>query len=233
MNEVKALICKDIHKSYGEGGSVLSILRGIDLEVGRGETVAVTGPSGSGKSTLLNILGILEPPDSGTVLIGGTDAWLSSERKRAVLRNRKLGFVFQFHHLMEEFTILENVSIPLLIAGRTKAEAREAAASILREVGMEARAHHFPSSVSGGERQRAAIARALVTRPDVVLADEPSGNLDPVNGERLRDLMRQLASDHGQAFVVATHSAALAGGLDRSCRLVSGRLVEEAPVCRA
>lgn len=233
MNDVKALVCRDICKSYGEGGSVLSILRGIDLEVGRGETVAVTGPSGSGKSTLLNILGILEPPDSGIVLIGGTDAWLSSERRRAVLRNRKLGFVFQFHHLMEEFTILENVSIPLLIAGRPKAEAREAAASILGEVGMEARADHFPSSVSGGERQRAAIARALVTRPDVVLADEPSGNLDPMNGERLRDLMRQLASDHGQAFVVATHSATLAAGSDRSYRLVSGRLVEEDPVCRA
>lgn len=227
MSDTPALSCRGIRKSYREGGASLEVLRGIDLEAAPGEIVAVTGPSGSGKSTLLNILGVLEPPDSGSVLIGGIDAWLSPEGGRAALRNRRLGFVFQFHHLMEEFTVLENVSIPLLIAGSAKAEAEETASAILREVGLEGLAGRFPSKISGGERQRAAIARALVARPDVVLADEPTGNLDPVNGERLRDLIVQLARDHGQAFVLATHSAALAAGSDRVYRLASGLLIRE------
>ncbi len=233
MSSDTVLRCCGIRKSFGEGGTLLRILEGIDLEIRRGEVVAVTGPSGSGKSTLLNILGILEPPDSGTVEIAGRDAWRASERVRASIRNRNLGFVFQFHHLLEEFTIIENVMMPLLIAGSSHAAASGAAAGMLSHVGLEGRSEHFPSQVSGGERQRAAVARALVTGPDVVLADEPTGNLDAASGDRLKSLVGRLARDLGQAFVIATHSPSLASGADRVFRLASGRLYEGDDLCGA
>jgi lipoprotein-releasing system ATP-binding protein len=225
MSEQPAVMaCEGVTKSYGQGDSVISVLRGIDMIVHRGEIVAVTGPSGSGKSTLLNILGILEPPDSGRVTISGTDAWASGEARRALLRNRNLGFVFQFHHLLEEFTLLENTMLPALLAGRSRREAAGLAADLLEEVSLTPRASHFPSQVSGGERQRAAVARALVCSPGVVLADEPTGNLDAANGGKLQLLMRSLCGTHGQAFVIATHSESLAAGADRVLRLSEGRL---------
>jgi len=224
MSEAAVLSCEGIVKSYRQGEGLVEVLKGVDLEVTPGEILAVTGPSGSGKSTLLNILGILEPPDRGIVRIASADAWSVSESRRAAMRNRSLGFVFQFHHLLEEFTVLENVMLPALIAGRSRQEAAGAAAALLEEVRLMPRAGHFPSKISGGERQRAAVARALVCRPDVVLADEPTGNLDSGNSMKLMDLVRNLSSAHRQAFVLATHSEELASRADRILRLAEGRL---------
>jgi lipoprotein-releasing system ATP-binding protein len=225
-----AVSCRSLGKSYGEGESRVQVLSCLDLEVASGEMVAVTGPSGSGKSTLLNLLGILEQPDTGTVLLGGVDPWRVGEQRRAVLRNRHLGFVFQFHHLLGEFTLLENVAMPLLIGGADRRRAFSEASGLLGEVGLSGLLGRFPSTVSGGERQRAAVARALATSPVVVLADEPTGNLDPENGAVLRDLMRRLSRDRGQAFVIATHSRELAASADRALDLRSGRLHPAPPV---
>jgi lipoprotein-releasing system ATP-binding protein len=218
---------RDIRKSYGQGDTTLEILRGATIGVRRGEVVSVSGPSGSGKSTLLHILGVLDRPDGGRVLIGGRDAWEGSERSRARIRNRSLGFVFQFHHLMEEFTIAENVAMPLLLAGENRRTAMIRAGKLLQQVEMDHRAGHFPSEVSGGERQRTAVARALVREPDVVLADEPTGNLDAVASGRVEKMILELAETRGQAFILATHSRELASRAHRRTFLRGGAVVEE------
>lgn len=220
----KVLSAHNICKSYGSGASYISILKGAALEVGPGEVVSIVGPSGSGKSTFLHICGVLDAPDEGTVEIRGIDAWSVSERRRAVIRNRDLGFIFQFHHLLEEFTILENVAMPSLLAGNSRKQAFRSSEELLREVGLAKRLHHFPSQASGGERQRAAVARALILSPSVVLADEPTGNLDASNSSVVENMMMELAEKRDQAFVIATHSMELADRAHRKLLLEEGRL---------
>jgi lipoprotein-releasing system ATP-binding protein len=211
-------------KTFRETGQELSILAGADLSVLPGEVVAVLGVSGAGKSTLLQILGTLDRPDAGSLRIGGTDALSLGDRALSALRARHLGFVFQFHHLMPDFSAAENVAFPLLIAGSSRRQALERAGELLEEVGLSERAGHFPAELSGGERQRVALARALCAGPDVVLADEPTGNLDPASSARLYYQLRALAVHRGQAFVIATHDMELAGRADRRLRLVGGVL---------
>jgi lipoprotein-releasing system ATP-binding protein len=201
------------------------VLSGIDLTVSRGEFVAIVGSSGSGKSTLLHLLGALDSPSSGTVRLGGQSYGDETSENLAAIRNRKLGFVFQFHHLLREFTALENVMMPLLIAGEDEARARSRAEELLAAVGLAGRMSHRPSQLSGGEQQRAAVARALAADPLVVLADEPSGNLDQANSERLHQLFAHLSREFETALVVVTHNRSLAGRADRVLSLEGGRLV--------
>lgn len=212
-------------KGYrGGDGSAISVLDGVDLTVARGEMVAVIGASGSGKSTLLHVLGALERPDAGRVSLGGTPTAGASDEALAELRNRQVGFVFQFHHLLKEFSALENVMMPMRIAERPLAEARARATDLLERVGLGARVHHRPAELSGGEQQRAAVARALALQPPVLLADEPSGNLDHQNAERLHDLFASLAADMGLGLVVVTHNRSLAERAHRVLHLEDGRL---------
>jgi len=217
---------RGVTKSYsgGDGGTV-DVLTGADLAVRRGEMVAIVGASGSGKSTFLHVLGALERPTTGAVLLAGTPVASLSDDKLAALRNRTVGFVFQFHHLLREFSALENVMFPLRIAGKSVGEARERAESLLERVGMSSRRHHRPAELSGGEQQRAAVARALAAGPAVLLADEPSGNLDQDNATRLHDLFGTLARDMGLGLVVVTHNLSLAARADRSLTFEAGRLV--------
>ncbi|MFI5208802.1 MAG: ABC transporter ATP-binding protein [Gemmatimonadales bacterium] len=222
-----ALEARNLGKTYvGGDGQLLEILAGLDLAVQRGEFVAIVGASGAGKSTLLHLLGALDHPTSGTVSLDGTDYGQADPAELAAIRNRKLGFVFQFHHLLREFSALENVMFPLLIAGVPDAAAREKARRLLTLVGLEGRLSHRPNQLSGGEQQRVAVARALVNDPVVVLADEPSGNLDHHNSERLHDLFGQLAAEFGSAVVVVTHNRMLAARADRVLSLEDGRLVD-------
>jgi lipoprotein-releasing system ATP-binding protein len=222
-----ALEARGLGKTYtGGDGQLLEILSGLDLAVQRGEFIAIVGASGAGKSTLLHLLGALDHPTTGTVLLDGTDYGQADPVQLAAIRNRKLGFVFQFHHLLREFSALENVMFPLLIAGAADAVAREKARRLLTVVGLEGRLSHRPNQLSGGEQQRVAVARALVNDPVVVLADEPSGNLDHHNSERLHDLFAQLASEFGTAVVVVTHNRLLASRADRVLSLEDGHLVD-------
>jgi lipoprotein-releasing system ATP-binding protein len=200
------------------------VLEGLDLEVAAGERVAIVGASGVGKSTLLHVLGTLDRADQGALRIGGDDVFALAEAQRCAFRNRTLGFVFQFHHLLPEFTALENVAMPLLVARRPREEAFERAAKLLAEVGLAERTEHRPGMLSGGEQQRVAVARALSGRPRLLLADEPTGDLDSATGERLSALIGELARAHGLTVVVVTHNAALARSCDRVLRLESGRL---------
>ena len=215
-----------LFKRYRVGDADLEVLKGVDLSVERGEVVAVVGPSGVGKSTLLHILGGLDRPSAGSLWIDSVDVFALSDAERARFRNREIGFVFQFHHLLNDFTALENVMLPLMIRGQAAAQAQEAAASLLGRIGLSGRMHHLPSELSGGESQRVAVVRALVAHPKVVLADEPSGNLDVERSAELHDLIWELAHGQEQAFVMATHDMALAGRADRIIRMEDGGIVD-------
>ena len=211
-----------ITKSFGS----LQVLRGIDLQVNRGEVVAIVGPSGAGKTTLLQILGTLDRPDEGEVIIDGENVSRLSATKIAHFRNKNIGFVFQFHQLLPEFTALENVMIPALIGGTSKKEARQRAQELLDFMGLAARADHKPNQLSGGEKQRVAVARALVNHPAVVFADEPSGSLDTHNKEELHRLFFDLRDRMGQTFVIVTHDEALASQTDRTIHMLDGYITE-------
>lgn len=220
------LEAQGLRKVYrGGDGNPIEVLSGVDFTVSRGEFVAIVGASGSGKSTLLHLLGALDSPSSGTVRLGGQSYSEESVESLAAIRNRKLGFVFQFHHLLREFTALENVMMPLLISGEDEAKARSRAEELLADVGLAGRMSHRPSQLSGGEQQRAAVARALVADPLVVLADEPSGNLDSANSERLHQLFAHLSREFETALIVVTHNRSLAARADRVLSLEGGRLV--------
>ena len=211
-----------IEKSFGK----LKVLKGIDLSVAESEVLSIMGASGAGKTTLLQILGTLSTPDSGSLAIAGIDVLSLDSRLLAVFRNTKVGFVFQFHHLLPEFTAMENIMIPALIAGKSMKTAKAEAASLLEELGLSDRSGHKPSELSGGEQQRVAIARALVNRPAVVFADEPSGNLDSVTKKELHSLFFRLRDTHGQTFVIVTHDPDLASMCDRSLYMQDGLFVE-------
>lgn len=219
------LAARGLRKVYAGGdGQPLEVLRGVDMEVRRGEFVAIVGSSGAGKSTLLHLLGALDSPSAGDIWLDGSRYADLDARGAAELRNRKLGFVFQFHHLLREFSALENVTMPLLIAGTALRQARSRAEEVLSEVGLAGRMSHRPAELSGGEQQRCAVARALVHDPNVVLADEPSGNLDHANAERLHEMFFRLAREYETAVVVVTHNRQLAGRADRVLWLEDGRL---------
>lgn len=215
----------DLHKSFAMGGQFLPVLKGINLSISKGELIAIVGASGAGKSTLLHILGLLDHPTKGTVTFNGQDLFQLSESARAEFRNRRIGFVFQFHHLLPEFTALENACMPALIQRRNPEEVRREAVAILKEVGLEARLHHKPGELSGGEQQRVAVARALLQKPDLVLADEPTGNLDTHTGDALFSLMRELNKARGTTFVIVTHNDKLSAQSDRIVHMQDGQIV--------
>jgi lipoprotein-releasing system ATP-binding protein len=223
----EAVIVADaVVKSFrGGDGSILEVLRGVDLAVRPGESVAIIGSSGSGKSTLLHLLGGLDRPTSGEVRVGGRSVQDLSTDELSRLRNETIGFVFQFHHLLREFSVLENVMMPQLIGGRKKSRAKERACELLSDVGMSSRLEHRPSQLSGGEQQRVAVARALSNQPLALLADEPSGNLDPSTSNRLHDLLFGVSERYGTAMVLVTHNMRLASRSDRVLEVQEGRLV--------
>jgi len=224
---MKVLEAHDLAKSYvGGDGGVITVLSGVTLQVARGEMIAIVGASGAGKSTLLHILGALERPTRGYVVLAGEPVHERTDDELAAIRNRQVGFVFQFHHLLREFTALENVMMPLRIKGEDERAARGRAEELLAQVGLSGRMQHRPSELSGGEQQRTAVARSLAMDPALLLADEPSGNLDHMNAERLHDLLAELSRDLEIAMVVVTHNRSLAGRADRVLLLEDGVLAE-------
>ena len=214
-----SIILRNITKSFGS----LQVLKGIDLDIAQGEVVSIVGPSGAGKTTLLQIMGTLERADSGSIIINGTDISSLKNQALARFRNQHIGFVFQFHQLLPEFTALENITIPALIAGRSQREARQRAEELLDFMGLADRAAHKPAELSGGEKQRVAVARALVNRPAVILADEPSGSLDSANKAELHALFFRLRDEMGQTFVIVTHDEELAKTTDRTIQMKDGK----------
>ncbi|ANS85129.1 lipoprotein-releasing ABC transporter ATP-binding protein LolD [Vibrio scophthalmi] len=220
------LQCRDVTKIYHEGALETQVLKGVSFDLKRGELVSIIGTSGSGKSTLLHVLGALDDTSAGQVTFLGQELSKLSSNKQAKLRNKHLGFVYQFHHLLADFSALENVAMPLLIGGMKVAEAKQKALALLDKVGLSHRVEHRPSELSGGERQRVAIARALVNSPDLVLADEPTGNLDHKTALAIYDLMRELNQESGTAFLVVTHDGELAGKMDRQLHMKDGLLVD-------
>ncbi len=218
------LVCRSIVRRFREAESTLEVLSGVDLTVGESELVAIVGASGSGKTTLLQIMGGLDDPTSGEVLVNGQSIANIDEKEKSVLRNKFIGFVYQFHHLLPEFTAQENVAMPLLIRRLAKEEAMQKAADLLGRVGLQGRLDHKPGELSGGERQRAAVARALITRPKLVLADEPTGNLDAGNGQHVLRLMLELNRELDTSLVIVTHDHNVAAQMDRVLVLENGRL---------
>jgi lipoprotein-releasing system ATP-binding protein len=218
---------RNLSKEYVDGPRVVRVLSDLDLEIGQGERVAIVGESGVGKSTLLHILGTLDRPTGGEVWFDGENLTSKSDRDLAMFRNREIGFIFQFHHLLPDFTALENVMMPALIAGTATDAARRRACALLTRVGLAERLEHKPGELSGGEQQRVAVARAIVQEPRAVLADEPTGNLDPATGEEVQNLLLELNREHDITLVVVTHSAALAGAMDRTLRLRAGRIASD------
>ena len=213
----------NLTKSFGN----LQVLKGVSLSIKKGEVISIVGPSGAGKTTLLQLIGTLDRPSGGSIRFNGEELGKMSESRLATFRNRHIGFVFQFHHLLPEFTALENIIIPALIAGRKRKEAEAEAMELLRIMGIEQRAQHKPSEMSGGENQRVAVARALINRPDVILADEPSGSLDSHNKEELHRLFFDLRDKLGQTFIIVTHDESLAAFTDRTIRMVDGVIETE------
>lgn len=214
---------KDLRKKFGN----LEVLKGVNLKIEKGEVISIIGPSGAGKTTLLQLIGTLDKPTSGTILFNGEDLSKMGSNKLSTFRNKHIGFVFQFHQLLPEFTALENITIPALIAGRRRKEAEAEAMELLRIMGLEERADHKPSELSGGENQRVAVARALINHPDVILADEPSGSLDSKNKEELHRLFFSLRDKFGQTFIIVTHDEGLASYTDRTIKMVDGVVEEE------
>ena len=214
---------ENLTKNFGD----LQVLKGVSLNIKKGEVISIVGPSGAGKTTLLQLIGTLDKPSSGTICFNGEELGKMNESRLATFRNRHIGFVFQFHQLLPEFTALENIIIPALIAGRKRKEAENEAMELLRIMGLEKRAQHKPSEMSGGENQRVAVARALINRPDVILADEPSGSLDSHNKEELHRLFFDLRDKLGQTFIIVTHDETLAAFTDRTIRMVDGMIENE------
>lgn len=227
MNEKSPIIeLRDLTKIY-KNGMEFRALDNANLRIERGEFVAIVGPSGSGKSTLMHLIGLLDTPSSGLLLIDGNDVTKMSDKERSAMRNKMLGFVFQYHHLLPDFTALENVMMPLLIAGKNAKEAEAMARKLLKEVGLEDRMDHKPGELSGGQNQRVAVARALSCSPAIVLGDEPTGNLDTKTGDLIYELLRRLNHEYNQTFIVVTHNENLALKTDRIIRLVDGKITDQ------
>ncbi len=220
------LLTRDLRKTYFSSGGEVEVLRGVSIGVSRGEIAAIVGPSGVGKSTLLNLIGALDRPSSGEVLINGEDLFSKNDEELAEFRNSTIGFIFQFHHLLPELSAFENVMLPALLAGKPKEMIHERTTSLLNDVGLSKRGSHKPSELSGGERQRVAIARAIVNDPKLILADEPTGNLDRENAEEMYELIWKLREENQQTFLIVTHNEELANKTDRIIRLVDGYIKE-------